>query len=808
MSYTPNEVNDRNRASSGLNNSSGVVTEGGFEDPTGAFPRPEYYNSNSTNYAATGSRRNDLSLFSHAEGVDIDLGPTIPSEYPLNQVTETVSGHVIEIDDTQGNQRILIKHNSGSGIEIRQDGSIVISAKEQKIEVVGGESKLIVEGDADVVYKGNLNFRVNGDFNLDVKGNHNVNINSNRSTNITGSDRRSINGAIGDVVRGGYSVTSTQQATMTYLSGLSMNTKGSMSNNVDGPASYVASGLTTLTSEARINMSSADINIAASNLSAFGAAGTIGGEGIVYYGKGGTFEEGVTAPTFHGDLDGTADVAATSLHQSYSDGSGPGYSPSVGTRGTITNTATPTTAKPTASTLTDYLGRAAGGIRRVRIDIGDYIRNLIDRTVATGGVSSTSVDVGRARSRLRDPANRSNQTFVGGLLADRTICPEYSNPTPAGIGRVISGGVTPEPGETPIGSAPTSGDVFQPSSLQIALVPEHQYNPLYAGEITSSTKLAPGITLSKFLGSDDPTNINFIRDNAMRAQIAKYYYLHAQIIKTVQTDTDRFNDYTLTVSEGLYRPGPTETVTPGSINDLRLKGRAVGYKLLDRSGRSNPIAMFNLAAYLKSKIYYDKMILSYDTIDCKLNCTLIIIMPEVNDNWEGLYLRTVETELNGVKLSQGELVEVLERPSTGSSDTQGPYSEATDTEWYTWAAGVDRRVSGDLLSKIEAIGRQFGSRLVINSGYRDPGRNARAGGASGSQHLNGLAVDILTSGLSQNEVLRLIRIASAQGITGIGVYSGSVHFDIRAEKTAWGPTYRRASVPSWAEQTIRQHLTA
>jgi hypothetical protein len=293
----------------------------------------------------------------------------------------------------------------------------------------------------------------------------------------------------------------------------------------------------------------------------------------------------------------------------------------------------------------------------------------------------------------------------------------------------------------------------------------------------------------------------------MRAQIAKYYYLHAQIIKLVQNDVNKFKDFDLVVSEGLYRPGPTEVVTPGSINDLKLKGKAVVYNLLDRSGKSSPTSVFELAVYLKSKVYYDKMILSYDTIDCNLNARLIFIMPEVDDNWQGVYNRDVETELNGTKLTQGELVEVLPVPSVGSFAPQQLYPEGQTNAWYAWAAGVDRRVSPDLLLKIENIARQFGSQLKITSGYRDPIRNRRVGGAAGSKHLSGLAVDISTAGFTQNEVLALLRLASANGITGIGVYSGDVHFDIRNEKTVWGSDYSSDSIPSWARYTLNQHMT-
>ena len=215
--------------------------------------------------------------------------------------------------------------------------------------------------------------------------------------------------------------------------------------------------------------------------------------------------------------------------------------------------------------------------------------------------------------------------------------------------------------------------------------------------------------------------------------------------------------------------------------------------------------MFDLAAYLKSKTIFDRMILSYDTIDCNLNARLIIIVPEVNDSWEGVYNNTVETELNGTKLSQGELVEVLNVPSVSSFEGQSDFPAATPTEWYSFKQGVDPRVNPSLLNTVEQIARQFGQPLVITDGFRP--ENAGYG-ARNSQHKLGKAVDIRTSAFSQNETLRLIRIASSLGITGIGVYNGYVHFDIRDNKIAWGPDYTSDSIPSWARQVTSQHLRA
>lgn len=111
--------------------------------------------------------------------------------------------------------------------------------------------------------------------------------------------------------------------------------------------------------------------------------------------------------------------------------------------------------------------------------------------------------------------------------------------------------------------------------------------------------------------------------------------------------------------------------------------------------------------------------------------------------------------------------------------------------------GLQPRVT-ELLTGLESA---YGQPLNVTSGYRSPERNAAVGGAKGSQHMHGNAVDIDVSGMSTDERRKLIELAQAQGFTGVGIYDNSLHFDTGAER-AWGPSYRRDSVPSWAADLV------
>jgi hypothetical protein len=71
----------------------------------------------------------------------------------------------------------------------------------------------------------------------------------------------------------------------------------------------------------------------------------------------------------------------------------------------------------------------------------------------------------------------------------------------------------------------------------------------------------------------------------------------------------------------------------------------------------------------------------------------------------------------------------------------------------------------------------------------------------------GHAMDISSGGLTDQDRLDLVGIASSVGIRGIGVYNGgSMHFDNRTgARAGWGSDYTRNSVPSYAVATLNKH---
>ena len=179
----------------------GIPTDG-MADPTGEYPRRDNWFGNSVSAAARGVKVNGLWMGGSTFGVNLDVPLQAPSIFPFNQANETPSGHSFELDDTPGGERILIKHNTGAGVEMKADGSVVVVSKANRVEVVGADHSVIVQGRGDVVYDGDMNLTVNGNYNLRVNGNYNIDVGANCNNSVHGTYITETGDVHSTVVRG------------------------------------------------------------------------------------------------------------------------------------------------------------------------------------------------------------------------------------------------------------------------------------------------------------------------------------------------------------------------------------------------------------------------------------------------------------------------------------------------------------------------------------------------------------------------------------------------------------------------------
>jgi uncharacterized protein involved in type VI secretion and phage assembly len=120
---------------------------GGFSDPDGKYPK-----------AGRETRS--------------DMHPLLDSKYQTLSVLETESGHVIELDDTSGDERVKVTHKSGSSILIGPDGTITVNSVKDinysaaanstwniggNLNITTGGSQTVSNGGAHTVHAPSIN---------------------------------------------------------------------------------------------------------------------------------------------------------------------------------------------------------------------------------------------------------------------------------------------------------------------------------------------------------------------------------------------------------------------------------------------------------------------------------------------------------------------------------------------------------------------------------------------------------------------------------------------------------------------------
>ena len=83
------------------------------------------------------------------------------AEYPHNHVYESESGHIREIDDTPGAERIHERHASGSGYEIGPDGTKVTRHKLDNYDLTYGQQYTHIRGSQNTTVNGGVKVFVN-----------------------------------------------------------------------------------------------------------------------------------------------------------------------------------------------------------------------------------------------------------------------------------------------------------------------------------------------------------------------------------------------------------------------------------------------------------------------------------------------------------------------------------------------------------------------------------------------------------------------------------------------------------------------
>lgn len=671
-----------------------------FGDVLGEYPIPGYENSSSVNHSARASASsNDLDIAATGTGIDLsEFQGGIDVDYPLNQVIETESGHVIEINDTKSSPRVLVKHSTGSGVDFRPDGSVVVNAGGNGlVEVATGGHKLIVTGEGHIQYSGNLTLDVGGDFNVNVSGAYNVQAKEETKT-INGPSRDFYTGNKYSTVRGTRKDTYTEQYTAVALGGSSYFVKGDYQLAVDGGATFGSKGAMSSSSEERMTSSSPDINIGAESISVFGATGNIGGENVIMHNKnmfsGHSIWAGETVNTktvtatatmnsisFHGDLYGTA-TDALAANVAAATGGG-GASQTSGSDASYDTTGQNDAA--TSDMITEY-ANSNYGTKRVTIDKGDFYKFLIDKANDTGGVTAKPIVLSQIRAKKRDAGHSANTKFNNYAVNSKQMSKDYSDTVPPGVGEVRDPSQLTTTPANPVTGGDSTARVIPSTNKEAKISVDPQYDPSKLQIVTTATKLTKSISLAEFAyGTGDPQGLDKSMRLEQKVAIARNLIPHAQFVERIRNDKGEFKGYNLHIVEGLYIEEPQETITADGVLDLRTKGRAVVYELIGMNGVIDKDKTFELASWMAKNVRYDKLILDYDMYDPfgDMNVQIVMITPDIPASYEVKFKMETETLYNGKKQDsafmriQSEAVEPG-NPEDSTSDT--PSEEVTEVE--------------------------------------------------------------------------------------------------------------------------------
>ena len=120
----------------------------------------------------------------HPKGISSTAEPYTSGQYPYNHVFESESGHIREIDDSPGAERLFTQHKSGTFEEIHPDGTKVVKIIGDNYEIIAGSSNVYITGNVNITTEGTVREYIKGDYHLEVEGNYTQKIHKNLRTRV------------------------------------------------------------------------------------------------------------------------------------------------------------------------------------------------------------------------------------------------------------------------------------------------------------------------------------------------------------------------------------------------------------------------------------------------------------------------------------------------------------------------------------------------------------------------------------------------------------------------------------------------
>lgn len=173
-----------------------------FGDPNSVYPTCDYTGRADTNKLATNNTGLTTTLLAEKDANRNENIPTannasggnwnepqsaFNAKYPYNHVTETESGHVIELDDTPNAERIHIYHRTGTYVEIDREGSVSYKVKGENYEIFNRNNRMYIQGNHDITVDGAKTLLVKNALDVEVLGKTTINIKNDADLNVSGT---------------------------------------------------------------------------------------------------------------------------------------------------------------------------------------------------------------------------------------------------------------------------------------------------------------------------------------------------------------------------------------------------------------------------------------------------------------------------------------------------------------------------------------------------------------------------------------------------------------------------------------------
>lgn len=158
------------------------------------------------------------------------------AKYPYNQVKQSRSGHIFEIDDTPEHERIHERHKSGTYYEIGPDGTKVCKVVKDNYHIILGDDYILVKGNVKVNFEGDTNILNNGNMQIQNKKNSSFLIEGDSQIQINGKCEAQVKGDLNTFVGGNYKLGVSGSVEITSGGSLSLDNSGTTikaAGNVD-----------------------------------------------------------------------------------------------------------------------------------------------------------------------------------------------------------------------------------------------------------------------------------------------------------------------------------------------------------------------------------------------------------------------------------------------------------------------------------------------------------------------------------------------------------------------------------------------